>query len=47
MVSEIIRTVGAENIIALLLIWNVVGAFTHFKWEKSVNRRLSKLEDQP
>jgi hypothetical protein len=40
MVDQIINYFGANNIIAALFLWNVVGAFYHYKWEKKVNKAL-------
>ena len=38
--ADLIEYLGANNVIAALVVWNVVGAFYHFHWQKKVNKAL-------
>lgn len=40
MIDEIINFLGPNNVIAVLLVWNILGAIYHHKWEKRVNKAL-------
>lgn len=40
MIEQIIDFLGPNNVIAVLLVWNILGAIYHYKWEKRVNKAL-------